>query len=55
MIDRKGINVNFQHNLVEIIPDKNEAVFALLSEDHKGEFKTFNVSTSFAACILTWD
>lgn len=44
MISRKDIDVNFQHNLVEIIPERKEAIFEVLKEGHQGERKTFSVS-----------
>ncbi|XP_003382833.1 PREDICTED: sulfide:quinone oxidoreductase, mitochondrial-like [Amphimedon queenslandica] len=42
VISRKGIDVNFQHNLVEIIPERKEAIFEVLKEGHEGERKTFS-------------
>jgi sulfide:quinone oxidoreductase len=41
VVDRKGISLNFQHNLIEIIPDKKEAIFEILKEGQEGETKKF--------------
>jgi sulfide:quinone oxidoreductase len=43
VVDRKGISLNFQHNLIEIIPDKKEAIFEILKEGQEGETKKFQV------------
>lgn len=46
VIERKDINVNFQHKLVEVIPDKKEAVFELTADGNEGETATFKVFNS---------
>ena len=33
MVERKGIEVNFKRSLVEVKPDKREAIFQVLEED----------------------
>lgn len=43
VVDRKGIKVNFQHNLIEVRSDQKEAVFALLADGVKGETTTVPV------------
>ena len=35
--------MNFQHKLVEVIPDKKEAVFELTADGNEGETATFKV------------
>ena len=43
VVERKGIEVNFKRSLVEVKPDKREAVFQVLEEDTK---ETYSVSTA---------
>ncbi|KAK7096277.1 sulfide:quinone oxidoreductase, mitochondrial-like [Littorina saxatilis] len=43
VIKERNIKVNYRHNLVEVKPDKREAVFQLLDSE-KGETKTFEYS-----------
>ena len=33
VVERKGIELNFKRSLVEVKPDKREAVFQVLEED----------------------
>lgn len=39
IVRERNLNVNFRHNLIEVCPDKKEAIFELL--DDPGETKTF--------------
>ena len=41
MVERKGIEVNFKRSLVEVKPDKREAIFQVLEEDTT---ETYHVS-----------
>ena len=43
VVERKGIEVNFKRSLVEVKPDKREAVFQVLEEDTT---ETYSVSTA---------
>ena len=43
IIEKRNINVNYQHNLVEVRADKKEAVFEKLNTENK-ERVTFPVS-----------
>ena len=44
VIERKDIQLNFKHNLIEVRPDKKEAVFALLDEGKEGQTTTVEVN-----------
>ncbi|CAI8018762.1 Sulfide:quinone oxidoreductase, mitochondrial [Geodia barretti] len=37
IVKERGITVNYQHKLLEVLGDKREAVFELLAEDKQGE------------------
>lgn len=47
VVDRKGIQVNYKRNLVEVNPQKKEAVFALLGDGKEGEIETMRVRMIF--------
>ena len=52
VIERKNINVNFQHKLIEVIPDKKEAVFELTGDGNEGTTATFRVHTINSTYII---
>ena len=55
VVARKGIQVNFQHNLIEVKPDEKEAVFALLGDSpDKQETTTVKVETATAVRWLQY-
>ncbi|CAG2165551.1 unnamed protein product [Oppiella nova] len=39
IVDQKNINVNYRHNLVEVVADKKEAVFEDLASNERKRFK----------------
>ena len=55
VVERKGIKLNFKRSLVEVKPDKQEAIFQVLEEDRT---ETYPVSdhlytTSFPVNFLS--
>ena len=52
VVERKGIQVNLHHNLLEVIPKERKAIFIVTNpENNTVENKTFDVCMCIYVCI----
>ena len=53
VVERKGIQVNLHHNLLEVIPKERKAIFMVTNpEDNTVQKKTFDVWTCMCVCCV---
>ena len=55
VVERKGIQVNLHHNLLEVIPKERKAIFMVTNtEDNTVQNKTFDVRTCVCMYVCTY-